>query len=162
MENNMIEARVDNGITVYELEGKDIVHLPELEALRLQLGPDIRPLTDLGFDCLVQKPNRAFVITSESGTIVGFIGLCLPAALSGDFGFIVDLVVDESHQNQGYAQALLEMHELAAREAGRQAQVSLTNPSFHPLAFEKYKKFGFRVEEARVVMIRPLLPLPPT
>ncbi len=130
--------------------------LGDINQLLRQLVHDVstyEPVSLERFNNIIINPQTLVVVARDGARIVGVGILFSVNKFRGIYGYIEDMIVDETYRGQGLGQKILEeLINLARAEDIRTIELS-TRPSRVP-ANNLYKKLGFEHKETNVYRLK--------
>jgi len=132
------EITVLSGDGVQEAEG--------LSRLLTQVSSSAAPLTPERVREVVRTPSTSVLVAKLDGEIVGMALLLTLTTMSGDTGYVEEVVVDQAARGQHIGTALMRgLLELAAQKGLR--FVDLTSRASRDIANNLYRSLGFKLRE---------------
>jgi ribosomal protein S18 acetylase RimI-like enzyme len=117
--------------------------------LMRQLSSSAKLPTKEELEQIVLSPATVLLAACRSESIVGMLTLVIFRIPTGVRGIIEDVVVDETHREQGIAEALVR-EALARAQASGVKTVDLTSRPSRVAANRLYQKLGFQQRESNV------------
>jgi ribosomal protein S18 acetylase RimI-like enzyme len=128
------------------LSGDGAADAEALARLLAQVSSLAAPLTAERVREVLRAPSTSVLVARLDGEIVGMALLLTLTTLSGDTGYVEEVVVDRAARGQHISTALMkELLGLAAREGLR--FVDLTSRPSRETANSLYRSLGFRLRE---------------
>jgi GNAT superfamily N-acetyltransferase len=142
-------ARQNGGMSAAEitlLSGDGAAEAEALGRLLAQVSSHPVPLTADRVREVLRTPSTSVLVARLGGEIVGMALLLTLTTLSGDTGYVEEVVVDQTARGQHISTALMRaLLDLAARKGLR--FVDLTSRPSRVVANRLYQSLGFRLRE---------------
>jgi ribosomal protein S18 acetylase RimI-like enzyme len=117
-----------------------------LKLLLAQVSSSAAPLTPERVREVLQTPSTSVLVARLDGEIVGMALLLTLTTLSGDTGYVEEVVVDQAARGQHISTALMRgLLELAAQKGLR--FVDLTSRPSRDIANNLYQSLGFKLRD---------------
>ncbi len=143
-------------VKILEFKEIDAGNLDDINALLRQLVHDPStyvPVSERDFSAIVENSQSIIVAAKDEERIVGVGILFVIKKFRGIYGYIEDMIVDESYRGQGIGGKILDHLVKAARVAGVKTIELSTRPSRVP-ANNLYIKAGFEPKETNVYRMK--------
>jgi ribosomal protein S18 acetylase RimI-like enzyme len=123
----------------------------EIQTLFTQLSPTKVPRP---IDQILRPDNHVFcLVYRESGHITGIASLGWYEVLSGNKGWIEDVVVDRNKRGQGIGKALIKALLIEARQLSL-TEVFLYTEKEKEVAIGMYQNFGFQRKDSSLYTLK--------
>ena len=135
------------------LSGDGAEETPALGRLLAQVSSSAPPLTPDRVREVLRTPSTSVLVARLHGEIVGMALLLTLTTLSGDFGYVEEVVVDEAARGRRVSTKLMtELLNLAARKGLR--FVDLTSRPSREAANALYRSLGFQERDTNYYRYR--------
>ena len=111
-----------------------------------QLGPGRKPLTVATINILLEGDSELLVIR-EQGQIIGMATIGFLPTVSGWYGEITHVVIDEGHRGQGFGTLIME-YAIEQAKKHNVTKLHLTSAAHRSEAHAFYEKLGFKKVDA--------------
>lgn len=128
----------------------------DINALLKQLVHDpstFEPITAERFSSILAEPDTIVVAAEEEGRIVGTGSLFVVNKFRGTYGYIEDMIVDESQRGKGLGESIARKLIELGKETGVTTIELSTRPS-RVAANSLYQKLGFEQKETNVYRLK--------
>ena len=136
-------------IKIEQLENVTTKAVEELNMLMPQLSSSGKQITYADLLAVLKDPNTTLMIVKEAGNIIGMGTLVQISIVTGHYGILEDIVVDEKYRGQGIGKQLCEKLIQLAREH-KLDWLELTSRPTRVVANTLYPKLGFKKKETNV------------
>ena len=128
------------------LSGDGTQEADALSRLLTQVSSSAAPLTPERVREVLRTPSTSVLVAKLDGEIVGMALLLTLTAMSGNTGYVEEVVVDQAARGQHISTALMRrLLELAAQKGLR--FVDLTSRASRDVANDLYQSLGFKLRE---------------
>jgi ribosomal protein S18 acetylase RimI-like enzyme len=142
-----------NAVEVSLLTGAGAQEAEALGRLLTQVSGSATALTPERVHEVLRTPSTSVLVARLDGRIVGMALLLTLTTLSGDTGYVEEVVVDEAARGQHISTALMrELLDLAAQKGHR--FVDLTSRPSRAAANGLYRSLGFELRETNCYRYR--------
>jgi ribosomal protein S18 acetylase RimI-like enzyme len=142
-----------SGLEVSVLHGEGDAEAEALGRLLAQVSSSPVSLTAERVRQVLRTPSTSVLVARLDGRIVGMALLLTLSTLSGDTGYVEEVVVDEAARGQHISTALMtELLRLAARKGHR--FVDLTSRPSRAAANGLYRSLGFELRQTNCYRYR--------
>jgi ribosomal protein S18 acetylase RimI-like enzyme len=127
--------------------------LKDMNMLVLQLSSRGYQMDIAQLNSVIKDKNNIVTVVLDDGHIVGMITLVIIHQVTGNKGYLEDLVIDEKYRGKGLGEKLVTEAISIARKSNIES-VELKSETHRIAANKLYQKLGFELKEANVYKVK--------